>query len=77
MTKIVIQACDQAKLEKVDEPVEVCSEDGRTLGVFSPVARRARRSPHSADVLEQRRRERTGKTLEEMREDFRKAGIEL
>jgi len=77
MTKVLADASGQVRLEDLSEPVEVCTRDGRTLGVFCPTAGPAKPSPYSIEELERRRKERTGKTLDEIREDLKKQGINL
>ena len=77
MTKVLVDASGQVRLDDVKEPVEVCTRDGRSLGVFCPNNTPVRPSPYSIEELERRRKERTGKTLDEIREDLKTQGINL
>jgi hypothetical protein len=75
MTKVFVDASGQVRLDELREPVEICSPDGRTLGVFCPMANPAKKSPYSIEELERLRKVKTGRTLAEIREDLNKRGI--
>jgi hypothetical protein len=70
MTKVLVDAATRAKFNNLEGMLEVCDEDGKTLGVFHPVmeSKPSARSPFSREELELRRKERTGKPLSEILE---------
>jgi hypothetical protein len=77
MTKVIVDEAMLAKLHNLDAPLEICDTLGRTVGFFHPAVGpgtsnpRAIRSPVSDDELQQRRKQRTGKTLAEVLNQFR------
>jgi hypothetical protein len=77
MIKVFLDASGQVKLDGLQEPVEVCTSDGRTLGLFSPIGSPTTPSPHSIEELEELRKVKTGRTLTEIRDDLNKRGIPL
>jgi hypothetical protein len=71
MTKVVLDAALRAKLNGLDKCLELCDEQGLTLGYFHPLARAdgtGARSVFSREELERRRQQRTGRPLAEILE---------
>jgi hypothetical protein len=69
MTKVIIDAATRANLHNLDTVLQVCDEDGRTLGYFHPHnGSTPVRSPFSDEAIERRRQQRTGKSLAEILE---------
>ncbi len=73
MTKVFVDPDLNAKLDGVDEPVELCDTAGKTLGFFYPVTSTCATepahhscSPIAAAEIESRRQQRTGKPLAEI-----------
>jgi hypothetical protein len=73
MTRLTIDPVTLAKLHNLDGLVEVCDESRKTLGYFHPVAHASGvsqtvRSPFPEEELQQRRQQRTGRSLAEVLE---------
>jgi hypothetical protein len=72
MTKLVVDAAMQAKLNPLNGLLEICDEAGRTLGYFHPVLTQNHsgessiQSPFTEEELERRRQQRTGRPLNEI-----------
>ena len=77
MTKLVVDAAMQAKLNNLNGLLEVCDEAGRTLGYFHPLLKPGSsgghkiQSPFTEEKLERRRQQRTGRPLPEILEEFK------
>jgi hypothetical protein len=61
MTKIIVDADTRNKLLNLAEPMELCDEEGRVLGRFTPVIDLSEWEPLSPEVSEEEldRRERS------------------
>lgn len=76
--KVTVDAETRAKLEGLREVVEICDESGRPLGRFHPIPEPVdykeliAQSPFSIEELERRRKQRTGRPLEEILRDLSK-----
>jgi hypothetical protein len=74
MGKVTLDPELRAKLNGLDEQIEVCDESGRTLGHYLPAdlyeelfyAALAAESPHSKEELKRRHRETGGRSLAEI-----------
>ena len=72
MTRIIVDSDTQARLDGLNELLEICDESGRTLGYFHPAGRASEdgteqiKSPLSREELERRRQERTGRPLSDI-----------
>jgi hypothetical protein len=74
MTKIIIDAATRANLHNLDTVLQVCDEDGHTLGYFHPLPEGTPvRSPISDEEIERRRQQRTGKPLAEILERLKQS----
>ncbi len=79
MTKVIIDAGLRARLNGLDDLLELCDESGHTLGYFHPAALGAGsrsadiRSPFTEEEVERRRQQRTGRPLSEILEDLNKS----
>ena len=79
MTKVVIDAAVRAKLDDLQEPVELCDESGRTLGYFHPkfgeskTRDREAGSPFTDAEIERRQQQRTGRPLKEILKDLERS----
>ena len=74
MTKVIIDAATRANLHNLDTVLQVCDEDGHTLGYFHPTADGAPiRSPISDEEIERRRQQRTGKPLADILERLKRS----
>ena len=73
MSKIILDANMQARLNGLNQHLELCDPDGRTVGHFLPeevyrkllYAAIETACPHSAEERERRRRETGGRSLME------------
>lgn len=73
MSKVVLDPELKARLNGLNEQLEICDADGRTLGRFLPeeayhklvYAAAEAACPHDKEELERRRRETGGMTLAE------------
>jgi hypothetical protein len=74
MTKVLIDAATRARFNNLECMLEVCDENGKTLGVFHPVteSKPSVRSPYSREELEEFRKQKTGKPLSEILERLKK-----
>ena len=70
MTKVTIDAETQAKLNGLNDFLEVCDESGRTLGYFFPPGTLKYLSPFSDEEIEELRKQRTGRPLKEILKDL-------
>jgi hypothetical protein len=74
MSKVKIDQSLRAQLNGLKEPMEVCDETGLLLGHYLPAdlyqklfyKALATESPHSAEELERRHREKGGRSLAEI-----------
>ncbi len=74
MSKVTLDQNLRAKLNGLDEPVEVCDEQGKTVGHFLPAdiyeglfyAALAAESPHTPEELRRRHQETGGRSLAEI-----------
>jgi hypothetical protein len=72
MQQIIVESSLEEVLGQTAEQVVLCDEQGRVLGLFSPVLDRPRledlqlEPPLSIEETEQLRKNRTGKPLEEI-----------
>jgi hypothetical protein len=72
MNEVTVDAALRARLNNLDDLLQVRDESGRILGYFHPVVEPAAsgaasiRSPFSTEELERRRSQRTGRSLEEI-----------
>lgn len=70
MTKLTVDSQTRAKLNNLEELIELCDESGRTLGYFhptrSPNGGSANSSPFSDEEIEQRRKQPPGRPLAEI-----------
>jgi len=70
MTKILVDAVIQAKLNAPEGLLEVCDISGQTLGYFVPVEKNGSvapaPSPFTREQLEEFRKQRVGKPLSEI-----------
>jgi hypothetical protein len=74
MTKVIIDAATRANLHNLETLLEVCDEDGRTLGYFHPQPEGTPVcSPFSDEEIERRRHQRTGKSLAEILERLKQS----
>ena len=74
MTKVVIDAAVRAKLDDLQEPVELCDESGRTLGYFHPKFGDSETgSPFTDAEIERRQQQRTGRPLKEILKDLERS----
>jgi hypothetical protein len=79
MTRLVVDAATQAKLNHLNGLLEICDEAGRTLGYFHPVltekhsAENHIQSPFTEEELERRRQQRTGRPLTEILKGLRQS----
>ena len=79
MTKIIIDDETREKLNGLKDRLELCDEDGVTLGFFHPKLLGGESAdlqidpPFSEEELARRRRESTGRSLAEIMEDLRKS----
>jgi hypothetical protein len=74
MTKVIIDAATRANLHNLDTVLQVCDEDGHTLGYFHPLSDGTPvRSPISDEEIECRRQQRTGKPLAEILERLKRS----
>jgi len=70
MTKITVDNATLEKLHNLDTRLELCDASGKTLGFFHPAADSRARvsrtgpSPYSNEELQERRKQRTGDTLD-------------
>jgi hypothetical protein len=70
MTRITITDETAAEFNQVNDAVEVCDESGRRVGYFFPPGTLKTLSPLSADELERRRQQRSGRPLSEILKDL-------
>ena len=73
MTKITVDAALGAKLVSADDWLEICDPAGETLGYFQPVRPRGRLkelSPFSDREIEERRKNRSGRPLDDILKDL-------
>jgi hypothetical protein len=76
MNEVTVDAALRARLNNLDDLLQVRDESGRILGYFHPVVEPAAsdatsiRSPFSTEELERRRSQRTGRSLEEILNDL-------
>ena len=79
MTKLVVDAAMQAKLNNLNGLLELCDETVRTLGYFHPVTKEQsgsgnhNQSPFTEEELERRRQQRTGRSLTEILEGLKQS----
>jgi hypothetical protein len=72
MTKVTVDEATRAKLHNLDSLLEICDASGKTLGFFHPVIdagireSRSGRSPYSHEEMQERRKQRTGDTLDKV-----------
>jgi hypothetical protein len=72
MNEVTVDAALRARLNNLDDPLQVRDESGRILGYSHPVVEPAAseatsiRSPSSTEELERRRSQRAGRSLEEI-----------
>jgi hypothetical protein len=74
MRLVIVPAETGEKLQREDEPVEVCTPDGRRIGFFTPgPVRQYNLDPGiSREELERRYAEGGGRTWAEIRADWEK-----
>jgi hypothetical protein len=74
MNQIIVDEQFRAKLTSLAEPLELCDESGRILGLFYPAANGSHdddvEPPISAEELARRSQERGGRTLAEIMADL-------
>ncbi|MGH7199588.1 MAG: hypothetical protein ACREJB_03225 [Planctomycetaceae bacterium] len=74
MTKIVIDAALPEKLHQIQERVQLCTEDGRIVGVFLPVVDKSLyeriEPPISEEELDRREKQGGGRSLQEILRDL-------
>lgn len=75
MQKITANATLPERLKTAESLLEVCDEQGRTLGFFQPmtpprVSPDGVQSPFSIEELEERRQQRSGRPLKDILADF-------
>lgn len=79
MTKVTVDAATRAKLNNLNELLELCDERGRTLGYFHPAVHLSSPeqakalSPFSDEEIEELRKQRTGRPLSEILKDLNKS----
>jgi hypothetical protein len=76
----MIDAATLAKLDNLEEPLEICDETGKTLGYFHPLGRasgqQVAHSPFSDAELQRRRQQRTGRSLAEILTQLEKTSFQ-
>ncbi len=74
MTKVTIDHTMRDKLRNLSEPVELCDEEGRVLGYFTPVVDQSMYegvdSPISEEELQRRLNEDGGRPLADILRDL-------
>ena len=76
MSKVVVDSALQAKSTDPSGVVEVCDQQGRTIGFFhaandaSAASGGPLRSPVSDEEIQRRRRQKTGRPLREILDDL-------
>lgn len=75
MVKLIVDAAMRAKLNNLDELLEICDQSGQTLGYFHPTvdtsgSENETFSPFSIEEIERRRKQRTGRPLREILENL-------
>ena len=74
MTKLIVDAGLRARLNGLNDLLELCDESGHTLGYFHPTVEAAGtqsadvRSPFTEEEVERRRQKRAGRPLSEILE---------
>lgn len=82
MTKFVVDAAFQAKLDNLQEPVEFCDQSGRTLGFFHPMIGSSDsggatvQSPFTDEEIQRRRQPRSGRPLGEILDRLQRIQVE-
>jgi hypothetical protein len=72
MTKVTVDNTTLEKLHNLGTALELCDASGKTLGFFHPVddagvrVSQSGRSPYSIEELQERRKQRTGDTLDKV-----------
>ena len=79
MSKVILDQSLRAKLNGLNEQVELCDESGRTLGHFLPLKLYEKlvaanvKIPFSEEEIRRRRQEKGGSSLEEFWKRMQKA----
>ncbi len=78
MTKVIVDAALRSRLHNLDSALELCDEDGRTLGHFVPAPEDLRwaydwaRTAFTEDEIERAQQEEGGRTTAEVLERLRR-----
>jgi hypothetical protein len=78
MTRVTIDATTMAKLDGLNDLLEICDESGKTLGYFQPIISPPRGpdgkiiSPISDEELERRSQHLAGRALKDILSDIQK-----
>jgi hypothetical protein len=70
MTRIMLDATTMAQLYNLNEVLEVCDESGQTRGFFHPIGGQTARSPFTREQLEELRKQKTGRPLDQIIRDL-------
>ena len=76
MTRLTVDAAFLARLDKLDDVLEVCDESGRTVGylhTIAPTNEGSACSPFSDEEIQRRRQQRTGRQLSDILADLGKS----